>query len=85
MHGLRALNRLANAVAGAYRRQIAREDQAMLLAQFDALDHRLGRKVDARPRGRAPTRRGSSGPEDHLEELWRLPARRPGTRGSHRG
>ena len=47
----------------------------MLLAQFASLDHQLGQPGPAQPRIGAPMRQGSTRAEDHLEELWKLPAR----------
>jgi hypothetical protein len=75
MNAPNTLNKLATALAGAYRRQIAKEDHAMLLAQFASLDRELGQPGRAQARIGVAVRQESNGTEDRLEQLWKLPAR----------
>lgn len=75
MNSPNTLTKLATALAGAYQRQIAKEDHAMLLAQFASLDRELGQPGPVQPRIGAAVRQGSTGAEDRLEQLWKLPAR----------
>jgi len=60
------LSRLAHRVVRAYREQLAREDEALLITRFAALDRSIGQT-----QSRIPDR------ADPLEQLWRLPARPP--------
>ncbi len=57
--------RFAHRVTDAYRDQLARDNYALLTAQFTALDRRTN-DITRRPNRNDP-----------LEQLWRLPARRP--------
>ncbi|MCL2418485.1 MAG: hypothetical protein FWD04_04275 [Conexibacteraceae bacterium] len=72
MNALRTLTRLTNAIAKAYRRQIAKEDHRWLLAQFALLDRQLGLSHAAGLGIRSPRR--PQRVDDPLERLWQLPA-----------
>jgi hypothetical protein len=60
------LFRLAHRVIRAYREQLAKDNQALLIAQFAALDRSVG-QLQSSITDRA----------DPLEQLWRLPATPP--------
>jgi hypothetical protein len=75
MRPLPRMTRLATAIAQAYRRQMAKEEHARLLAQFAALDHHIGAAGVAQPQAATIGAR-SRYQTDALERLWRLPSQR---------
>jgi len=78
MQPLHLMKRLARAIAERYQRQIAKEDQNRVLAEFAALDRDSGTAAARHPRHTAGASRDPNRHTDPLEQIWNLPARRHG-------
>jgi hypothetical protein len=74
---LRPLTRLAIRAAHRVQQQVAKEEQARLLAQFTTLDYQTGASMATQQPRVIDASSGLGNLGDPLEQLWNLPARRP--------